>query len=130
MNISKINHNHLSRSLLLTLLSLLLLTSCNLFTPNTTTYDVTLEPGESYDIDLDWTGYDKAALIKIEPAHASISRTYHDTTNYNIHYCYTPDSSYTGRDYVKIQLEYLEHLYDSSFKTEGYVEINFTICEP
>ena len=65
--------------------------------------------------------------MTIQPLHASVSETYRDTINWDVYYHYVPDSSYVGTDYVKFELAYLEQLYDSSFKTEGYIEINFTI---
>jgi len=119
----------MKNKLLLSLTPLLLffLIGCNLFTPNTTTYDVTLSPGEAYDINLGQSGDEEAALMSIQPLHASVSETYRDTINWDVHYRYVPDSSYVGTDYVKFELAYLENLYDSSFKIEGYIEINFTI---
>jgi hypothetical protein len=112
---------------LLTLLSLLLLASCNLFNPNTTTYDVTLEPGESYEVDLERSGDEESAGFVSLPLHASISETFRDTVNYSIHYRYLAEDGYIGTDYVKFALRYHENPWDASMKTTGYVEINFNI---
>lgn len=116
---------------LLTLFSLLLL-SCNLFGPNTTIYNVTLSPGEAYELNIGQGGDEEGANIVVAPLHASVSQFVRDsTTAWAVHYHYIPDSSYTGTDYVKIELvSYeIEEPWSSylGITTEGYIEINFTI---
>jgi hypothetical protein len=120
------------KTLLLSLppLLLLFLAGCNLFGPNTTTYNVTLSPGEIYEIDLERSGDEESAGFVSLPLHASISETFRDTVNYSIHYRYQPENGYTGDDYVKIALMYHENPWDSYIETTGYIEINFTISEP
>jgi hypothetical protein len=124
-------HLPFPRALLLPLFSLLLLASCNLFNSNTSTYDITLEPGQSYDINLGQSGDEEASIMSIQPLHASVSETYRDTINWDVHYHYVPYSSYVGTDYVKFELAsyYQENPWNSYMEvtTEGYVEINFTI---
>ena len=118
---------------LLTLFSLLLV-ACNLFTPNTMTYNVTLAPGEAYELNLGQGGDEEGAMIAIDASHASVSEFVRDsTTAWAVHYHYTPDSSYTGTDYVKIELvSYeIEEPWSSYMEvtTAGYVEIYFTISD-
>lgn len=113
---------------------LLSLTGCNLFTPNTTTYNVTLVPGESYELNLGQGGDEEGANIAVAPLHASVSEFVRDsTTAWAVHYYYIPDSSYTGTDYVKIELvSYdIEEPWSSYMEvtTEGFVEINFSISD-
>ena len=119
--------------LLLTLFSLLLL-SCNLFGPNTTTYDVTLSPGETYDINLGQSSDEEGVLITDQPLHGLGSGTWRDTTSYEMHFMYVPDSGYVGTDYVKIALVNLdlEPSWSSEYypDIQSYVEFNFTIEEP
>jgi hypothetical protein len=115
------------KSLPLTFLLLFFLMSCTLFGPNTTTYNVTLVPGEIYEVDLERSGDEESAGFVSLPLHASISETYRDTVNYSIHYRYQAENGYIGKDYVKFALRYHENPWDASMKTTGYVEINFTI---
>ncbi|MCK4529614.1 MAG: hypothetical protein KAU44_00385 [Candidatus Marinimicrobia bacterium] len=116
-------------ALFFTLLSLLLLSACNLFGPNTTTYNVTLASGEIYEVDLERSGDEESAGFVSLPLHASISETYRDTVNYSIHYRYQAENGYIGTDYVKFALRYHENPWDASIKTTGYVEINFNIID-
>ena len=120
-------------SSLILLIALLVLSACNLFGPTTTTYNVTLEPGQSYDINLGQSGDEEGVGILISPLHASVSETYRDTINWDVHYHYVSDSSYTGSDYVKLELNsyYIENPWNSYMEvtTEGYVEINFNIID-
>jgi len=113
----------------LTPLLFLILAACNLFTPNTTTYDVTLTPGEIYEVDLERSGDEESAGFVSLPLHASISETFRDTVNYSIHYRYQAEDEYIGADYVKIALMYHENSWDSYIETTGYIVINFTIEE-
>ena len=113
----------------LTPLLLLFLAGCNLFGPNTTTYNVTLAPGEIYEVDLKRSGDEESAGFVSLPLHALISETLRDTGNYSIHYRYQAEVGYIGTDYVKFALRYHENPWDASIETTGYVEINFRIID-
>ena len=123
-----------SFSLLLTLFSLLLLSSCNFFGPSTTTHRVTLASGESYDINLGISGDEHGAMVTTRPLHAAHSQTMRDTLNYEVHFLYTPNSSYIGEDYVKVGIHTIDTMSgwdciidDTYF--DSYIEFIFTIAE-
>jgi len=113
------------------LIALLALSACKLFTPNTTTHNVTLIVNRSYDINLGQGGDEQGVNIVVAPLNAAVSETYRDTVDYSVHYRYTPNLNYTGTDYVKLELLSYEigDPWDSymGVETEGYVVINFTI---
>ena len=113
------------------LIALLALSACNLFSPNTTTHNVTLIVNRSYDINLGQGGDEQGVNIVVAPLNAAVSETYRDTVDYSVHYRYTPNLNYTGTDYVKLELLSYEigDPWDSymGVETEGYVVINFTI---
>lgn len=105
----------------------LVFSACSLFGPRTTTIDVTVAPGFTYELDLERSGDEESAILHTLPLHAEVSETYRDTVNYSIHYRYKPADGYTGDDYVKIALMYHEHPWDASIKTTGYIELNITV---
>lgn len=116
---------------LILLIAVLALSACKLFSPDTTTHNVTLIVNQSYDINLGQGGDEQGVSIVVAPLNAAVSETYRDTVNYEIHYRYTPNLNYTGTDHVKLELLSYEigDPWDSymGVETEGYVEINFTI---
>lgn len=116
--------------LLILIVGLLPLSSCDLFGPSTQTYNITLSPGEIYELDLECSGDEESVGFCDLPLHATVSETFRDTVNYSIHYRYRTESEYTGHDYVKIALLYHENPWDATIETKGYMEINFTISTP
>lgn len=117
-------------TLFILLIALLALSSCDLFGPSTETYNITLSPGEIYELDLERSGDEESAAFWTLALHAAVSETFRDTINYSIHYRYQSESGYTGNDYVKLALMYHENPWDATIETTGYVEINFTISNP
>ena len=115
----------------LTPLLLLFFSACNLFGPDTATYDITLLSGETYDINLGQSGDEEGLLFITRPLHGLGSGTWRDTVTFEMHFMYVPDSGYVGTDYVKLaMISYdLENGWDCEFDPdiESYVEFNFTI---
>ena len=66
--------------------------------------DITLKNSESYSYNLNISGDEEGAIIKVQAMHFQISELIRDSgTNWSVVYIYKPVSGYVGSDYVEIE---------------------------
>ena len=89
---------------------------------------ITLRSGEMFTYDLNISGDEEGAVIKLQAKHFELSDLIRDSsTNWSVVYRYAPENGYTGKDYVEI--ETCTGGEGISCSEIGIVSINFNIIQ-
>ena len=66
--------------------------------------DVIIKNSEDYNYDLNISGDEEGAVIKVQAKHFQISELIRNSsTNWNVVYQYQPEANYVGADYIEIE---------------------------